>query len=521
MKARANERVSRPGPDLADEREHTDPRRDFPRRPPPSSWPRSLLAAGDVLALISAPPFRPANGSRYRRQGTARMLEWLAAFPGGSWQQRWQATGAEDLPKEQWLQLPMQWRESTGRSLAPANRDCYQAGLLMLVCADVIRPALPWMVRRASNWIVTAMAACRDPGGFAAVQALIDADPGGITPGQARLALARITMILACKARLISDITVGDYLDLLDAMRDTGTGGAGRLLAYRLLHTLGHLGPGAPATGRAFLQAAGQRTIEELVDRHQVQCRPVRDLFVDYLRERQPALDYTSLAKLAGDLVRLFWADLEQHHPGIDSLQLPPEVASAWRQRISVRSKTIPGPDGRQAEELIPRANARSVMIEVRAFYLDIAQWALDEPHRWAQWAVPCPVRETDCNRAKEDKLVKARMDQRTRERLPRLPALALALNHNRLAAAALLDAARQAPPGTTFTAAGHTMVHLPAPTAYTGSIWAREPGSGHRTDLTKQESEAFWAWAFVEVLRATGIFSRGANPDMLGAFLV
>ena len=211
MKARANELASRPGCDRADEREHADPRRDFPRRPPQSLWPRSLLAAADVLALIDAPPFRPANGSGYRRQGTARMLEWLAAFPGGSWQERWQAAGAEDLPKEQWLQLPMQWRQGTGRSLAPANRDSYQTGLLMLICADVIRPGLPWMVRRASNWIVTAMAACRDPGGFAAVQAIIDADPGGITPGQARLALGRITMILACKATLISDITVGDY----------------------------------------------------------------------------------------------------------------------------------------------------------------------------------------------------------------------------------------------------------------------------------------------------------------------
>lgn len=92
-----------------------------------------------------------------------------------------------------------------------------------------------------------------------------------------------------------------------------------------------------------------------------MKCRPVRDLFVDYLRERQPALDYNnSLAKLAGDLVRLFWVDLEQHHPGIDSLQLIPEVASAWRQRISVRPKNITGPDGRKAEELIPGANARS-----------------------------------------------------------------------------------------------------------------------------------------------------------------
>ena len=43
------------------------------------------------------------------------------------------------------------------------------------------------------------MTACRDPEGYAALQDFIDADPDGITAGQARLALSRITMILACK----------------------------------------------------------------------------------------------------------------------------------------------------------------------------------------------------------------------------------------------------------------------------------------------------------------------------------
>ena len=401
---RANERAARTAEAAATA--HVDLRRAFPPRPDETAWPASLISADQIIARIDVPPFRPANGTGYRRHGTAKILQWLADFPGGSWQQRWKASGAEALPKEQWLDLPMQWRQVTGRSAAPHNRDCFQAGLLVLVCADVIRPAFGWMVRKASNWIIPAMEACRDPHGYAALQTLIDADPDGITAGQARLALGRITMILACKGGLVCDITVGDYLQLLDAMHQTGTGGAGRLLAYRLLHGLGHLGPDAPVTGRAFLQAAGQRTVEELVDRYQVQCRPVRDLLVNYLRERQPALDYVTLSKLAGDLVRLFWTDLERHHPGIDSINLAPEIAGAWRHRISYR----PGPDG----NLVPRADARSVMMAVRAFYLDIAQWALDEPHRWAQWAVPCPVKETDCNRAKHDKLVKSRMDQRT-----------------------------------------------------------------------------------------------------------
>jgi hypothetical protein len=501
VKARANELAARlPEIVTAADGERADRRRDFPRRPEEGSWPASMLSAREIIARIDAPPFRPANGTGYRRYGTARILEWLASLPGDSWQQRWKASGAEDLPKEQWLDLPVQWRQATGRSAAPHNRDAFQTGLLMVVCAGIIRPSLPWMARKASNRIVPVMRDCRDPQGYAQLQELIDADPGGIVPGQARLAMGRITMILACKGGLVRDITVGDYLDLLDAMRGTGTGGAGRLLAYRLLHALGHLGPDAPLTGRAFLQAAGQRTVGELVDRYRPRCRPVRDLLVEYLLERQPAVDYTTLSKLAGDLVRLFWTDIERHHPGIDSISLTPEIAAAWRHRVSYR------PAAGGGEELVPRAGGRSVMMTVRAFYLDIAQWALDEPHRWARWAVPCPVREADCNRAKHDKLVKSRMDQRTRERLPLLPALARAVSQHRTDSAALLEEARSTPPGDIFTSGGQTLQRLPASYAYTGGIWASTPESGPRTDLTRQESEAFWAWAFVEVLRHTGI---------------
>ena len=47
---------------------------------------------------------------------------------------------------------------------------------------------------------------------------------------------------------------------------------------------------------------------------------------MDYLRERQPALDYNSLESLANFLGKLFWSDLERHHPGIDSLHLSVEV---------------------------------------------------------------------------------------------------------------------------------------------------------------------------------------------------
>ena len=69
----------------------------------------------------------------------------------------------------------------------------------------------------------------------------------------------------------------------------------------------------------------------ELVDRYRLAPGPIRDLIIDYLTERRPSLDYGTLNRLALELAGLFWADLEQHHPGITSLHLTPEMASGWK----------------------------------------------------------------------------------------------------------------------------------------------------------------------------------------------
>src|ERR1700745_2133819 len=105
---RANERAARTAEAAATA--HADLRRAFPPRPDETAWPTSLLSAGQIIARIDAPPFRPANGTGYRRDATTRILDWRAASPGSSWQQRWKASGAEDRPREQWLDLPMRWR---------------------------------------------------------------------------------------------------------------------------------------------------------------------------------------------------------------------------------------------------------------------------------------------------------------------------------------------------------------------------------------------------------------------------
>ena len=74
-----------------------------------------------------------------------------------------------------------------------------------------------------------------------------------------------------------------------------------------------------------------------------------------------------------------------------------------------------------------------------------------------------------------------------------------------RQAAEALLAAARQAQPGETFTAAGQTLTRSVLTRTAPARIWADDPGTGKRRDLSLEEDHAFWAWAAVEVLRLTG----------------
>ena len=109
-------------------------------------------------------------------------------------------------------------------------------------------------------------------------------------------------------------------------------------------------------------------------------------MLVDYLRERQPSVDFSSLQRDAYLLGKLFWADLEAHHPGIDSMKLPRDVAAAWKQRVMTKTRTTAAPDGGQPTQVVSaRLDGRSVMTAVRAFYLDIAEWADDDPARWAR----------------------------------------------------------------------------------------------------------------------------------------
>ncbi|MGW2283443.1 hypothetical protein [Streptomyces phaeochromogenes] len=176
------------------------------------------------------------------------------------------------------------------------------------------------------------------------------------------------------------DLLTFDLEDLTDYARarcDNGRTVMALPLAYDILHAAGGLKDSPPTLREA--QARGQLTPAELIDRHPITNRSVRDVLVHYIAERSAVLDYGSLVNHAQMLADLFWGDLQRHHPAISSLSLPDEVAQAWKQRVRVL------PDGR------PRRTAHAVFLAVRSFYLDLSQWSMEDPARWAVWGRTLP----------------------------------------------------------------------------------------------------------------------------------
>jgi hypothetical protein len=470
-------------------------------RVPAGSWPATRASRDEVLARLTHPPFvlAGAGSQNHRVRGVRLLLDWLSDQPGDSWQQRWAASRA-DAAAAGWRRIPADWLDQQGQ-FNPSRHAALCAAVTVAIAADVIRPSLAWLVAAGTRSMTVVHA--RDAEGFAQLRDLCDNDPQ-VSARARDHALHRGALIIAAKGGALSDITIGDIVELLDAEarihRQPRTHGAD---FYRMLRRMGVFGPAAPHR-LGELRSSGRRTPEELIDRYQLACRPVRDLLVAYLKERQSGLDYSSLRKLAAYLGNLFWKDLERHHPGIDSLHLPADVAEAWKKRLRTMSKTI-DTDGEQHTVTAERISYRQCLTPVRAFYLDLAQWAIEDPARWAGWVAPCPIGDEEINQRKLARHRKARMDARTRERLPALPELVRSVAERRATAETILRAAGQARPGENFTAAGQTLTRSIL-TRATDRIWADDPTTGQRRDLTTEEDIAFWAWAVVEVLRATGI---------------
>jgi site-specific recombinase XerD len=464
---------------------------------PPRTGPLDSADTGAVIAYLEAMPIwttRPYSRLRQRLNGAERVLDWLAAHPGPGWQARWLTAGAD--ADTSWMGAL-----AAGPGSRPAiGREVVTDGVTTLLLGRVVLPGYGFLHRYRTT------ALFRDARKLFGAQAFAAVAEAGAAAGLSRdyqdAAERCLVKVVLRTGRDLHDLTAADLLDFRAwALASRGKLPTGLHAAWDLLRATGIL-PDAPPLRRV---GHGQLTCAQLADRYGIACRPVRDMFVRYLEERRPALDYGSLQGLAAKLIGNFWADLERHHPGIGSLRLDAPVAEAWKQRVSFVARP-----GKPPAE---RKNRLGVLMTVRAFYLDITQWALEDPF-WVPWAVPSPVRQADlAGLGKQKKSAQARSHQRVRQRLPRLPDLVAAAETHLAQSQDLLAAAHPTATGDSFEHDGRTWQRLERFTNgasrrqanHDVAVLAADP-EGVQHDLTRQEDEAFWAWAIIETLRHTGV---------------
>jgi integrase len=426
--------------------------------------------------------------------GAASILDWLRGFPGQGWQQRWLAAGAD--AGTDWLAaVPAPRPALTTRT----NHAILRNGLAGLLLARVVAPSYDFLTAYWAQRLFTDARRVIQPEVFDTIGERATAS--GMPAGRAHVGLVVLAKLVLHTSRDLEQLSFVDLQEFHDwGQRRLGVGPEGILPAWDLLRGLGRV---PNHTWRA-MRHEGQQPTHVLVDRYRIHNAGVRQALIRYLDERRPGLDYKSLLNMTGYLCGRFWADIETHHPEITSLHLPEEVATAWRHRLAV----ITRPDGSTR----PRRNYLQVLMQVRAFYLDIQQWALQDPS-WAEHAVPSPVRRADTTGiAKQKRRTTAAMHQRVRERLPQLPVLAEAANRHRLAQHALLTAALACRPGQRFshddTRFERITYRQPRKTSADPDaiVRIRNLEDGQISNLSRAEDDAFWAWAIIDTLRHTGV---------------
>ncbi|MFI0897702.1 tyrosine-type recombinase/integrase [Streptomyces sp. NPDC020983] len=432
-------------------------------------------------------------------RGLDRLLGHLETLPGLTWQERWEAGGFDG-------------DEAVGVSSVACGKDdsnALVAGVKLAFCMRIIQPSVGGMrANKLLKYDELFRVLQQDPdldAFFKAVDARTDL--GHPHKARARFDLAAA---LTTQGIALADLTPTALLYYSTESRRLGVsrGASGRtdrfaaLGAWSVLHGMGHFPPGTPPTLRAFI-STGQLTVEQLVDRYSIANQEVRQMLIDYLARRRAVTDYITTENLARRLASQFWSKIEQIKPGQADLVLSPEVYDQWRAEIQLWDK----------HKDKKRKDTSGILLAVRALYMDLHSWSLQEPERWARWVAPCPIRRRDLKGfAKRKREVHQRMAHRVRIRQPLLPALVAHVEARHEHFAGLLQAARDIPLGQSFTYGGQHYRRKNSQRDRQRARHDQQPPirvldpDGATVDVTAAEDTAFWEWAQIEVMRHSGI---------------
>ena len=96
------------------------------------------------------------------------------------------------------MRLPLRWLQDNGLRASSDDNDL-SSGLLMLICGDVIRPGLAWMLTRTHRYLALVMAETRDPAGFARLR-----KPRRLSRGRGEITIAQTAPAAFAKDELLS-----------------------------------------------------------------------------------------------------------------------------------------------------------------------------------------------------------------------------------------------------------------------------------------------------------------------------
>lgn len=460
--------------------------------------PADKLPLQAVIDVLRADPSWPGErrAQRLCLLGATIILRWLEGFPGDGWQARW-AT-ATDTDTASWVRIAL--RDAAPAKGVVVREHDLRAALRVLVAARIVLPSYNSIPALGVQSLLPFVAKYRGTQTLSAMDQL--AGNMQINHDQYRHARSLLIKITVHTGRDLDQLGAQDLFEYRAAyIARVGSTPPGVHAAWDLLRELGAVPPGSTLTEQL---RRGQKTTTELVDSYPVACVPVRDVLIRYLTERRPTQDYSTFRSLTSTLVARFWGDLETHHPGIDSLHLSAEVAQAWKQRLVV--------DAERARVAGTVEDTAVILSRVRAFYLDIQEWAATDPS-WIPWAVPSPVRRTEVAQRKGRRAVRtARIHQRIRERLPHLPDLVSVAETRRQSAAELLTVAAAVPISHMFDHDGvqyqrlQLLVRESPNRTGRGAVVVLNTITQRRLDLTRDEDYAFWSWAVIETLRHSGL---------------
>ncbi|MEU5216781.1 tyrosine-type recombinase/integrase [Streptomyces sp. NPDC020807] len=471
----------------------------IPSIPPGPFGDLSRAPVSEIVRIIDRETKGQPNAAR-RRRSVELIFASLEQMAGTTWQEKWTNSSFDREGAEPVRLLAREGNRNESADLT--------AGLKMAFILRIIRPSLSgFRANRIVNYADRFREFQADPyldEFFSAV------DRRDFSHNHRYRAKFDVAVALTTQGIALKDLTPPALLHYAMEAKRLGLTYGNKLKntrfaahgAWQVLHQMGHFPPGTPPTLRTYVYR-GQLTIEQLVDRYPIEHQGVRKLLIEYLTRRRASTDYTTISALSRHLVFTFWAKIEKINPGQQDLVLSPQVYDQWREAIKVWDR----------DQNRKRIDDSPILLAVRALYLDLHSWAINEPERWAQWVAPCPISTRDLKGfAKRKREINQRMANRVRARQPLLPLLVAHVEGRHDHLSALLQSAQAVQLGEAFVHKGH---HYRRTNSSQDQIWAKngeeppvrvidEDGVIH--NITSTEETAFWEWAGLEILRHSGI---------------